>query len=189
MDQFTNIDPRLNPTEDALWQQRAGYPPEYPVNSTTLPLLYAEIEAISKSSGVSGYSVVILGNRFGGAGIYFKRKTIGIGIEKLNSMNFPELSSIISHEMGHAFRYLNTQSRPLGRPIIGLTALENEEVEADRFSACLTGKLAAISALKSGGVAYNSQLSKQIRIDAIDQFDIGECPKVISPKNGNKISL
>jgi Zn-dependent protease with chaperone function len=124
---------------------------------------------------------VILGDRFGGAGTDFKRRVVGIGIGKLNTLSYDAILAVICHEFGHIFRHERPNEPAIGRLLPALTRVQFEEVEADRFSVCLVGKAANLTALTSGNNS-DSKFPISLRAEAVDDFSFTDCPNLKHPR-------
>ncbi len=182
------IDVRLKP-QAAMATDATRHPTEYAISDDSHPEVAAALQEMQQEMGLQGYRIAILGDNFGGAGLDWDRKVIGIGVRKWNAQSFEEIKALIGHELGHAYRHEHPRTQPLGPQIAGLDAKRMEEIEADRFSVCLAGREATIANLRHGGVAMDEDLSNELRIGAVEQFSPESCAAASSARASGKRSL
>jgi hypothetical protein len=178
MDEFLSSDSRLRPKTPPTVTRPPSGPPEYELDEKSFPALYHAIVTLERSAGIERYRFVILGDSFGGAGVDFKRRLVGIGIGKLNSLSFNAVLAVLAHELGHIYRQEQFSDPAIGKPIPALSPAQFEEVEADRFSVCLVGKAANFAALHGGKTSAETKLPITLRVEAVDDFSLEDCPSV-----------
>jgi Peptidase family M48 len=177
LDVFYNEDSRLRPRIDTVPNIPPSGPREYLVNEKNYPDLHMAFEQMQRDAGISGYSLLILGDEFGSAGGNWDRHAIGIGIHMINDMKFDEVVAVLGHELGHIYRHQHPDAPFVGLPTPGLSSKREAEIEADRLGACLVGeKEATIGALLHGGVAMDPGLPNNLRIDEVSSFPLANCP-------------
>lgn len=176
MSEFTNRDHRLRPSGLIVGSIPSTGPREYPIDKQNFNELAQAVEKMKRVTDTQDYKFVILGDNFGGAGTDFKRNVIGIGVRKINALTFDSLLAVIGHELGHVYRHKYPSAPMIGASVRGTSASQMEEIESDRFGACLQAeKESSITAL-SNGETVDANLPVNVRILAVENYSLGECP-------------